>query len=102
MTGYGEYFPHSRKVYVTGSRSDLRVPQREIELAHTVNSDGAENFNAPVRVYDTSGPAADGSLPELRAPWIAERKHGIKAAEGEAVRQRGLDPCLARDVGHHV
>jgi len=77
MTGYGDCFPHSRKVYTTGSRPDIRVPQREIELAHTLNEDGSQkSFNAPVRVYDTSGPQAgtrEGPLPALRAEWIAER-----------------------------
>ncbi|MEL0027303.1 MAG: hypothetical protein VW625_01350, partial [Perlucidibaca sp.] len=30
--------PNSRKVYVTGSRPDIRVPQREISLADTPTS----------------------------------------------------------------
>ncbi|MFA7256855.1 MAG: phosphomethylpyrimidine synthase ThiC, partial [Kiritimatiellales bacterium] len=77
--GYGNWFPHSRKVYVSGSLPGVRVPFREIELAHTLNEDGPQkSFNAPVRVYDTSGPAVDGPLPALRTPWIAARNHATQ------------------------
>ncbi|HET6907236.1 MAG TPA: phosphomethylpyrimidine synthase ThiC, partial [Rhodanobacteraceae bacterium] len=70
----------SRKLYVRGSRDDLRVPMREIALADTPSSFGAE-ANAPFTVYDTSGPYTDpdysvdlaAGLPALRARWIAER-----------------------------
>ena len=73
-------FPSSRKVYRTGSRSDLKVPFREIALADTHSSQGVER-NDSVHVYDTSGPYTDpdaridirrGLLP-LRARWIDER-----------------------------
>jgi phosphomethylpyrimidine synthase len=72
--------PGSRKTHVTGSRDDLRVPLREIALADTPLVFGAEK-NAPVTVYDTSGPYTDpdyrvdlsAGLPPLRARWIAER-----------------------------
>ena len=60
-----------RKVYETGSRPDIRVPAREVALA---------GGNAPLRLYDTSGPfGPDGKaelemgLPPLRAHWIHER-----------------------------
>ncbi|MBT8128384.1 MAG: phosphomethylpyrimidine synthase ThiC, partial [Gammaproteobacteria bacterium] len=48
----------SRKVYVQGSRPDIRVPMREIELEDTAASFGAEK-NPPIPVYDTSGPYTD-------------------------------------------
>ncbi len=48
--------PGSRKVYVEGSRADLRVPMREIELSPTTSRNGEEQENAPIRVYDASGP----------------------------------------------
>jgi phosphomethylpyrimidine synthase len=72
--------PNSRKVYVEGSRPDVRVPMREISQADTPAAMGAEK-NPPVFVYDTSGPYTDpaaridirSGLPALRAPWIAER-----------------------------
>ena len=70
----------SRKVYVRGSRDDLRVPMREIELTDTPAMFGVE-VNAPFTVYDTSGPYTDAAftadlvagLPKLRAAWVAER-----------------------------
>jgi len=72
--------PGSRKIHVTGSRGNLRVPLREIAQADTPLVFGAEK-NAPVTVYDTSGPYTDpdyrvdlgAGLPPLRAAWIAER-----------------------------
>ncbi|WP_068858024.1 phosphomethylpyrimidine synthase ThiC [Perlucidibaca aquatica] len=72
--------PNSRKVYVTGSRPDIRVPQREISLADTPTNLGGEK-NAPVIVYDTSGAYTDPAvkidirqgLPSVRANWIDER-----------------------------
>ncbi|WP_296945368.1 phosphomethylpyrimidine synthase ThiC [uncultured Massilia sp.] len=73
-------FPNSRKVYVTGSRPDIRVPMREVRQADTPASFGAEP-NPPVWVYDTSGPYTDpqaridirSGLAPLRAGWIGER-----------------------------
>ncbi|TAN04624.1 MAG: phosphomethylpyrimidine synthase ThiC [Rhodanobacteraceae bacterium] len=70
----------SRKVYVRGSRDDLRVPMREILLTDTPAMFGAE-ANAPFAVYDTSGPYTDSAftadlvagLPKLRARWIEAR-----------------------------
>jgi len=50
--------PNSRKIYVQGSRPDIRVPMREISQADTAASFGAEK-NPPVTVYDTSGPYTD-------------------------------------------
>ncbi|MBK8956996.1 MAG: phosphomethylpyrimidine synthase ThiC [Proteobacteria bacterium] len=73
-------FPRARKVYVTGSRADIRVPMREIEQHGTAVRSGLE-ANPVITVYDTSGPYTDPQaridlrlgLPALRAPWIAER-----------------------------
>ena len=47
--------PGSRKIHVEGSRADVRVPMREIELADTPTASGVER-NAPFVVYDTSDP----------------------------------------------
>ena len=70
-----------KRVYVEGSRPDLRVPFREIELQPTRLPDGRLQANDPVRVYDTSGPWGDPDfaadvrhgLPAVRAAWIEER-----------------------------
>jgi len=72
--------PSSRKVYIQGSRPDLRVPMREITQADTPSSFGGER-NPSIFVYDTSGPYTDPELkidirkglPGLREAWIEER-----------------------------
>lgn len=74
-------FPKSRKVYLTGSRPDIRVPVREISLSDTITASGSEK-NAPILVYDTSGPYTDpdvtinirNGLPLMRKDWILKRK----------------------------
>jgi hypothetical protein len=73
-------FLNSQKVYVSGARSDVRVPMREITLAPTSGRFRTEE-NPPIRIYDTSGPYTDPATPtdihkglsSLRRPWILER-----------------------------
>ena len=85
-------FSGSKKVYVTGSRSDIQVPMREIELSPTTGTVGEEE-NAPVRVYDTSGPYTDHQysvnitegLPPLRQAWIKER-NDVEEYEGRIIK----------------
>jgi len=97
--------PGSRKVYVTGSRPDLRVPMREISLSDTSAEFGVEP-NPPVRVYDTSGPYTDPEatidlrrgLPDLRTPWILERgdTEQLDASQSRFRQERLDDPELAK------
>lgn len=85
-------FPGSKKVYVEGSRPDIRVPMREIALSPTNGSFGKEE-NRPVRVYDTSGPYTDPNvsidirkgLPPLRRKWVLER-NDVEEYEGRQVK----------------
>ena len=85
-------FPASSRVYIPGSREDLRVPMREIALSPTRLANGTEAANEPVRVYDTSGPWGDPAfhadpalgLPALRARWIRERGD-VEEIEGRSV-----------------
>lgn len=85
-------FPGSKKVYVTGSRPDLKVPMREIELSLTTGTFGKQE-NPPIRVYDTSGPYTDPSytvdlskgLPALRSSWIQERGD-VEEYEGRKIK----------------
>ena len=95
--------PNSRKIFVTGSRPDIRVPMREISQADTGTSFGGEK-NPPVTVYDTSGPYTDPSvsidiqsgLSPLRAAWIEERNdtEQLTALSSEFGRQRAADAKL--------
>jgi len=96
--------PGSRKTYVPGSRGDLRVPMREIELSDTPAMFGCEK-NAPLSVYDTSGPYTDPNyqidlavgLPALRAAWIEERSDSEQLSDlsSEFGHKRAHDPLLA-------
>ena len=91
----------SEKVYVTGSRPDMRVPMRKITQSPTptdmAQSGQIEEENPPVYVYDTSGPYTDkqvkidirDGLPALRQSWIEERADteildGPSSAYGQA------------------
>jgi len=96
-------FPSSRKVYIEGSRPDIRVPMREITLSDTPASHGASP-NAPILVYDTSGPYTDPAveidlsrgLPRLRQKWIEERGDTEELDEltSEYGRSRSTDAAL--------
>jgi phosphomethylpyrimidine synthase len=81
--------PNSRKVYIGGSRPDIRVPMREISQADTplaMSADGKGEKNAAIFVYDTSGPYTDpnvkidirSGLAPLREKWIEERNDTIQ------------------------
>lgn len=93
-------FPKSRKVYIEGSRPDIRVPMREISLDDTPTGLGGEK-NDPLYVYDTSGPYTDPEatidirkgLVALRAGWIAERNdtEQLTALSSEYGRAREVD-----------
>ena len=96
--------PNSRKVYVTGSRTDIRVPMREITQSDTPASFGAEK-NPPIFVYDCSGPYTDpavkidirSGLAPLRQKWIEER-NDTEVLDGPSSRygvERLNDPKLA-------
>ena len=76
--------PNSRKVYVTGSRPDIRVPMREISQSDTpamMGGTATAEKNPPIWVYDTSGPYTDpavnidirSGLPSVRGAWIEAR-----------------------------
>jgi phosphomethylpyrimidine synthase len=96
--------PNSRKVYVEGSRPDIRVPMREISQADTPVNGGAEK-NPPIYVYDTSGPYTDpavkidirSGLPRLRENWIAGRNdtEALAAPTSDYGKARLADPELA-------
>jgi phosphomethylpyrimidine synthase len=84
MSDYATAFPNSRKIYVDGPRQ-VRVPMREITLA------GGE---APLRVYDTSGPSAFGApvgLPKVREAWVHARPSGC-ATQLACARRGEISP----------
>jgi len=103
-------FDGSKKVYVEGSRPDILVPMREIALSPTTGSFGEEE-NAPVRVYDTSGPYTDPAhkvditkgLPALRSAWVKERGD-VEEYEGRTIKpedngfRKADDPRMNENV----
>ncbi|REC94239.1 phosphomethylpyrimidine synthase ThiC [Kushneria indalinina] len=96
--------PASRKVFIEGSRPDIRVPMREISLSPTTTRDGIEE-NPPLLVYDTSGPYTDPGadidirrgLADLRRAWIDERgdTEWLDGPTSEYGKRRSEDPRLA-------
>ncbi|MCC6302061.1 MAG: phosphomethylpyrimidine synthase ThiC [Gammaproteobacteria bacterium] len=97
-------YPNSEKIYVSGSRDDLRVPMRRIRQAETRTHAGGEP-NPAITVYDTSGPYTDPAveidlrqgLPAIRAPWIEARADTEQLAAPSSAygRTRAGDATLA-------
>jgi phosphomethylpyrimidine synthase len=96
--------PNSRKVYIEGSRADIRVPMREISQSDTPAGMGHEK-NPPIFVYDTSGPYTDptvkidirSGLAPMRQKWIEERNDTelMSGPSSEYGKERLADPKLA-------
>ncbi|QFS62195.1 phosphomethylpyrimidine synthase ThiC [Pantoea dispersa] len=104
----GTAFPNSKRIWISGSRADIRVPMREIQLSptHTGGSKDHPQYadNEPVPVYDTAGAYGDPhatinvhqGLAKLRAGWIAERNDSetISALSSNYSQQRLADDGL--------
>ncbi|WP_165463617.1 phosphomethylpyrimidine synthase ThiC [Atlantibacter sp.] len=112
----GTAFPNSSRIYLAGSREDIRVPMREIQLSPTLigGNEDAPRYepNEPVPVYDTSGPYGDPTIPidvhtglaKLRSRWIAERDDTdtlpsrSSAYTRERLADEGLDALRFSDL----
>ena len=117
-------YPNSEKVYVKGTiYSDVKVGMRKISLTPTVTQDNGKRKlvpNAPVYVYDTSGPYSDPAveidlqrgLPKLRKAWIDARadgetqmslaKKGVVTPEMEYVAIRENMNCKELGIESHI
>jgi len=102
-----EPFPNSVKIHRPGTiHPSVRVAMREISLSNTRShfDKSLDRPNAPVVVYDTSGPFTDPSveidvrkgLEPLRQKWILERGdvEELSAQSSEYGRRRAADPAL--------
>lgn len=101
-------FPSSYKRYIQGSRPDIRVAMREVQLTATAlssdNGDSKLELNPALRIYDTSGPYSDPEavidirkgLPALRENWIVERQDTevLDSGNSHYTAQRQLNDSL--------
>lgn len=85
----------SEKIYITGSRPDIRVPMRQIRQSATPLANGEFEQNPPIAVYDTSGPYTDRSV------QIDVRKGSRRCAMAglpSAATARNWPACRANSV----
>ncbi len=104
-------YPASEKVYIQGSRPDIRVPMRKISLSDTPASFGAEK-NGPVYVYDTSGVYTDPDvkvdlqkgLAAIRSTWVEERQDTelLSGPSSEYGQERLTDKSTAHLRFEHI
>lgn len=104
-------YPASEKVYIQGSRPDIRVPMRKITLSDTPVHFDAEK-NPPLYVYDTSGiytdPNVDVDLQKgltgIRDAWIAERDdtEALFGPSSDFGKERLHDPETAEMRFAHI
>ncbi|MDX1726543.1 MAG: phosphomethylpyrimidine synthase ThiC [Pseudoalteromonas tetraodonis] len=104
----GQPFPNSHKVYVEGTQQGVRVGMREITLSDTFIGGDEQNPvyepNAPLRVYDTSGPYTDPEfkldvrkgLNKYREQWIESRNDTevLESVTSQFAQQRMADDGL--------
>ncbi|MBL0688652.1 MAG: phosphomethylpyrimidine synthase ThiC [Pseudoalteromonas sp.] len=104
----GQPFPSSHKVYVEGTQENVRVGMREITLSDTFIGGDEQNpvyeSNAPLRVYDTSGPYTDPEfkldvrkgLNKYREQWIESRNDTevLESVTSQFAQQRMADDGL--------
>lgn len=104
----GVTFPNSQRIYLQGSRPDIQVPMREIQLSPTLIGGGKDSphyeENEAIPVYDTSGPYGDprakldvhAGLPKLRESWIADRQDtaALSSVSSGFTQQRLADEGL--------
>ncbi|WP_199883010.1 phosphomethylpyrimidine synthase ThiC [Pseudoalteromonas sp. T1lg75] len=104
----GQPFPNSQKVYVEGTLPGVRVGMREIALSDSFVGGTEDNpiyeKNAPIRVYDTSGPYTDPDfelnvrkgLPKFRQAWIEGRDDTelLESKSSQFAQQRMADEGL--------
>lgn len=100
-------YPNSEKIYVEGSRPDIRVAMRKIKQYPTVkieNGKRVEYPNEDIVVYDTSGPYTDknieidinAGLPRMRSAWVEERNDTVELADitSQYGKERRADKSL--------
>ena len=100
-------YPNSEKIFVSGSIYPIKVAMRQVKQYPTVkieNGKRVEYPNAPVTIYDTSGPYTDPDfkhdvnvgLPDVRSSWILDRQDTVELDDITSIygRQRRDDSKL--------
>ena len=105
-------FPNSKKIYINGSTSDIRVPMREVSQMDTATKGEVNEPNPPIYIYDTSGPYTDPAaeidllkgLAPLREKWIKDRNDTelLKGPSSEFGRDRQQDKDTAHLRFEHI
>ncbi|MAZ37976.1 phosphomethylpyrimidine synthase ThiC [Salibacteraceae bacterium] len=106
-------FPCSKKVFVRGELHDVKVAMREVSLEDTNDSfNNKKTTNAPVTIYDTSGPYTDPNieidikkgLPLVRDEWIRNRGdvEELDGQTSEYGRERFSDTSLDHLRFEHI
>jgi phosphomethylpyrimidine synthase len=108
-------YPASEKLYVSGKLHNIQVAMRKVQLTDTVeiiNGQRKVTSNAPVIIYDTSGPYSDEQteidlkkgLPRLREPWFVKRGDVEQLSEisSQYGRKRAADLALASLRFQHI
>ncbi len=99
-------FPSSKKIFIKGELHDIQVAMREITLSDTKAHGKPVVKNAPVVVYDTSGPYTDANvtidvkkgLERLREKWILQR--GDVEQLSDISSRYGKERLLKSDIDH--
>ena len=108
-------YPASEKIYVPGKIHDIHVAMRRVTLLDTIEIDGGKRKvtqNAPVVIYDTSGPFSDDlaeidlkkGLPRLRESWMVKRGdvEQLPDITSEYGRMRAADTSLDHLRFEHI
>ncbi|MGF1510337.1 MAG: phosphomethylpyrimidine synthase ThiC [Myxococcota bacterium] len=96
-------FPNSKKVYIDGTLTDVRVPMREVAQSPTIRDEGIRE-NPSILVYDSSGPYTDpdvsidvrAGLPRTRSTWIEAR------ADTDSLSRKTSEYGRARTEAEHL
>ena len=90
-------FNGSKKIYITGSKPEIKVPMREVSQTNSISSEG-EFKNPPIYLYDCSGPYTDPDveidiekgLPKLRENWLSARRFKYPRETQMSLAKKGI------------
>lgn len=116
MNGKKHDFAQREKIYMKGTLyPNIQVGMQRVNLMPSVELSGDNRIlhpNAPIYIYDTSGPYSDPSikidlkkgLPRMRESWILQRKdvEQIPEISSKYGRMRKNDPTLDHLRFEHI